>query len=352
MKDIAEVDKNLAVKTTIKRDGLCFFDIEQEPFRIYGIFREGEKFRRMPEAVAKNVSEGVHLLHAHAAGGRVRFVTNSPYVALKARIVPSKMPHFAISGTSGFDMYSEYEGNVRYSGTFMPPFDVKDGYESVQDHINGWQERLITINFPLYSDVEKVYVGLHADSFIRPAPEYRIAEPVVSYGSSITQGGCASRPGISYQSILSRKLNCDYINLGFSGNGRAEDAMVDYIKSIKMSAFIMDYDHNAPTVEYLAATHSKMFHTIRTAQPELPIVILSRPKYYLTDEEEQRKKIIFQTYSEAKEQGDNCVYFLDGKALMAMVEDDGTVDNCHPTDSGFFSMANAIAPVLEKILLR
>lgn len=352
MKDIAEVDKNLAVKTTIKRDGLCFFDIEQEPFRIYGVFREGEKFRRMPEAVAKNVSEGVHLLHAHAAGGRVRFVTNSPYVALKAQIVPSKMPHFAISGTSGFDMYSEYEGNVRYSGTFMPPFDVKDGYESVHDHINGWQERLITINFPLYSDVEKVYVGLHADSFIRPAPEYRIAEPVVSYGSSITQGGCASRPGISYQSILSRKLNCDYINLGFSGNGRAEDAMVDYIKSIKMSVFIMDYDHNAPTVEYLAATHSKMFHTIRTAQPELPIVILSRPKYYLTDEEEQRKKIIFQTYSEAKEKGDNCVYFLDGKALMAMVEDDGTVDNCHPTDSGFFSMANAIAPVLEKILLR
>ena len=347
--DIAEVDKNLAVETTIEREGLYFVDAEIEPFKIYGVFKENGIFRRMPEEVAKSVSEGVYCLHTHAAGGRVRFITDSPYVAIKTEYTPSKMSHFALTGSAGYDMYSEYDGESRYEGTFVPPFDVVHGYESVKDFPEQ-KERIVTINFPLYSSVSKLYVGLKEGSVLKEAPEYKIEKPIIYYGSSITQGGCASKPGSSYQSILSRRFNCNYINLGFSGNAKGEKEITDYIKGLDMSIFVMDYDHNAPSTEHLKATHQKMFQAIRSAQPNLPILIMTRPKYYLTTEEKMRHEIIYNTYTTAKEQGDKKVYFLSGRQLMKIALDNGTVDNCHPTDSGFFSMACAIEEVFKEIL--
>lgn len=349
MKNIAEIDKNFAVETAIQREGLRFYDAESEPFRIYGVFKENGMFRRMPEEVAKAVNEGVYELHTNGAGGRVCFVTDSPYVAIKTEYIPLKMPHFALTGSCGFDMYTECEGEIRYKGTFQPPFDVKDGYEGVLD-LPGSNEKIVTINFPLYSSVKKLYIGLKEGSVLKEAPGYKIKKPVVYYGSSITQGGCASKPGSSYQSILSRRFNCDYINLGFSGSARGEDEMTDYIKNLDMSVFVLDYDHNAPTVEHLAKTHSRMFEAIRAAQPDLPIIILPRPRYYLMKEHEQRREIVYNTYLAAKARGDENVYFIGGKELMKIVEDNGTVDDCHPTDSGFFSMACAIGEVLGKIL--
>lgn len=348
MKSIAEIDKNLAVETSIEREGLHFYDAEQAPFRIYGIFKENGMFRRIPEEIAKSVSEGVYSLHTNTAGGRVCFVTDSPYVAIKTEYIAGKMPHFALSGSCGFDMYSQYDGMTRYEGTFVPPYDVENDYESVLD-FGRYHERVVTINFPLYSSVKKLYIGLKEGAVLKPAPGYRVEKPVVYYGSSITQGGCASKPGSSYQSILSRRFDCDYINLGFSGNAMGEDEMADYIKELDMSVFVMDYDYNAPSVEHLEKTHSRMFQRIRAAQTKLPILIMARPKYYLTETEEIRLGIIQNTYLAAKEQGDENVYFLDGQKLMEVVGDNGTVDNCHPTDSGFFSMACAIGQVLEGI---
>ena len=349
VRDISEIDKNLAVATSISREGLHFYDAEWEPFQIYGIYKEDGMFRRMPKAVAEQVSPGVLALHTNTAGGRVRFVTDSPYVAIKTECEPGKMPHFALTGSAGFDMYTECDGDVRYKGTFTPPFIVSDGYESVLDFTDS-RERIITINFPLYSSVSKLNIGLKEGAVIKAAPAYRIEKPVVYYGSSITQGGCASRPGSSYQSILSRRLDCDYINLGFSGSAKGEDAMVDYIKGLDMSVFVMDYDHNAPSVEHLRATHSKMFHAIRQAQPDLPIILMPRPKYYLEPAEQERAEIVHNTYLEAKAKGDPNVYFISGAKLMEKALDEGTVDGCHPTDFGFHSMACAVEEVLREIL--
>ena len=348
--DIAQLDKNFAIETSINREGLRFYDAEEEPFRIYGVFKEKGKFRRIPESVAKDVSEGVYGLHTHCAGGRVRFVTDSPYVAIKTEYTVSKMSHFAVTGSCGFDIYSECCGETRYGGTLRPTFDVQEGYEDDVD-LAGCTERIITINFPLYSSVTKLYIGLKEGSVLKAAPDYRVEKPVVYYGSSITQGGCASKPGSSYQSILSRRFDCNYINLGFSGNGKGEDAIVNYIAGLDMSIFVMDYDHNAPTVEHLEATHSKMFKAIRAAQPKLPIIIMPRPKYYLNEIEEKRLDIVYRTYREAKEAGDENVYFISGKELMELVKDNGTVDGCHPTDSGFFSMACAIEKVMKDVIL-
>ena len=346
MSDIERIDRNFEINTDIKRDGIVFYDIDSAPFKIYGVFRESGCYRRMPEDVAKKVSDGVYYLHTNTAGGRVRFVTDSSYIAICAvmdRI--DKMPHFALSGSSGFDIYDENG----YINTFVPPYDVSGGYSMLID-LNGRVRREITINFPLYSNVNKLYIGLDGGATLEEASDYRYDKPIVYYGSSITQGGCASRPGMSYQAIVSRVLDTDYINLGFSGNARAEDEMIKYIVSLDMSVFVLDYDHNAPTCEHLKATHEKAFCQIRQRHPDIPIILMSRPKHDLTDDELLRLDIIKETYNNARINGDNNVYLIDGYELTRLCGGEGTVDNCHPTDLGFFSMAEALLNVLKDII--
>lgn len=348
MKNISDIDKNFKVQTNIQRSGIVFHNVTDKPFMVYGVFYSNGKFRRMPEDVAKTVSDRVYALHARGAGGRVRFKTDSKYVAIIARMDNiSKMPHCALTGSAGFDMYVKNNGCEEYYNTFVPPFTISDGFESVLD-FNTKQCREITINFPLYSDVRELYIGLDKNARIEKASPYRITRPIVYYGSSITQGGCASRPGNSYQAIISRRFDCDYINLGFSGSAKAESQIADYIKKLDMSLFVYDYDHNAPTVEHLLNTHAKMFNAVREEQNNLPIIIMSRPKYNLTDEERQRLDIIRQTYSQAVASGDKNVYLIDGKKLTEICRNNGTVDNGHPNDYGFASMAEALGDVIAK----
>ena len=344
--DIAKIDKNFAVETQIQREGLRFYDAESAPFKIYGVYRDGDRFRRLPESVAKATSEGVLRLHANTAGGRVRFVTDSPFIAISAEMgTVGKMPHFPFTGSIGFDVYS----GKRYVYTFVPPIDVTERYEAIRDVLGGMRE--YTINFPLYSEVKKLWIGLQEGCRLEAAPEYAIGDPVVYYGSSITQGGCASRPGCAYQSIISRNLDCDHINLGFSGNAKGEEAIAEYIAGLKMSAFVYDYDHNAPTPEHLEATHERMFKTIRKAQPDLPILMLTRPKYYLADVEKQRLEIVRKTYENALAAGDGNVYFIPGpELLLDLVREEALVDNCHPADGGFISMAYVVGNKLKEIL--
>ncbi|MCR4718098.1 MAG: SGNH/GDSL hydrolase family protein [Firmicutes bacterium] len=344
--DISKIDKNFKVVNNFEKEDIAFHSADEKPFKIYGIFKENGKYRRMPEDIASNVNEGVFRLHTNTAGGRVRFVTDSAYVAIRAEMDGlGKMPHFALTGSVGFDLY---ENNI-YKKTFVPGFDVKDGFEGIIE-FETRELREITINFPLYSNVNELYIGLQQNAVLKEAAKYKDIKPIVYYGSSITQGGCASRPGMSYQSIISRRLGCDYVNLGFSGSARAEDIMAEYIKKLDMSLFVFDYDHNAPTVQYLKDTHEKMFKTIRKKNPDLPIIMMSRPNYILTEEEKQRLCVVKATYDNAKAAGDENVYFISGQELCAICKNEGTVDGCHPTDLGFFSIAQVLGDIIEKIL--
>lgn len=123
--------------------------------------------------------------------------------------------------------------------------------------------------------------------------------------------------------------------------------MTAYIRSLDMALFVLDYDHNAPTAEYLQQTHSRMFRAIRQAQPDLPVILMTRPRYSLTSDEEARFAIIRATYEEAKASGDTNVYLLTGRELMRLCREDGTVDNSHPNDFGFASMARALGDLIE-----
>lgn len=344
--DISKIDKNFVVETKIQRDGLRFYDIEDEPFRVYGVQMDDGRYRRLPESVAKATSEGVLHLHSNTAGGRVRFVTDSPYIAISAVMDGlGKMPHFPLTGSIGFDLYT----GKRYLNTFVPPFASTDGFEGVVD-IGDNCEREYTINFPLYSNVIRLYIGIKDGSTLKRAENYAVETPIVYYGSSITQGGCASRPGNTYESIIGRELDCNHLNLGFSGNAKGEDAITEYIAGLDMSLFVLDYDHNAPTPEHLEKTHEKMYKRIRAAHPNLPILMLTRPKYYLSDHEVKRLSIVRQTYENALAAGDQNVYFIPGPDLLIdLVRESALVDNCHPTDSGFVSMAYVVGEKIKEI---
>lgn len=349
MNKIAEIDKNFKVETNLNKEDIVFYDTKNEPFEIYGVFFEDGKYRRMPASVAKKVSNGVDMLHANTAGGRVKFKTDSDYIAISAKMPSvSKMPHFAFSGSIGFDLYV-YEENERFAEAYIPPFDVTNGYEGIIQFETS-KMREITINFPLYSELEDLYIGVSEKSQILAPRKYIDIKPIVYYGSSITQGACASRPGNCYQAIISRRFNVDYVNLGFSGNAFGEETMAEYIKNLEMSVFVYDYDHNSPNAEFLSKTHEKMFKIIRDANPDLPIIILSRPKCNLILEEKKRLEVVKTTYNNAVKNGDKNVYFISGQELMAISGDDGVIDRCHPSDYGFYSMAEAISKTLARLL--
>lgn len=375
MSNIANIDKNFEVKSSIGKDDVVYRNVLEEPFKVYGVFYENGKFRRIPEAVAKSVSEGVYALHANCAGGRVRFKTNSPYVSVYVEVENvCRAPHFPLTGAAGLDLYGDYGIKDRFLWPFVPPYDVTDSFESVAELFTV-EEREFTINFPLYTDVKNLYVGVSKDAYIKAPEPYKIEKPIVYYGSSITQGGCASRPGNCYQSVISRRLSCDHINLGFSGVAKAEDEIANYIKDLDMSAFVYDYDHNAPTIEHLEKTHERMFKIVREAHPDIPIIFASKPKgrddlygerwfawhFGLKPEKatfDDRENlglgrtldIITKTYENAKAAGDKNVYLIPGSELMKYCGHDGTVDVSHPTDLGFASMAKVFGDVLEKIL--
>ena len=342
-----QLERN-AMENIRDKKHLVFQNIAEDPFSVYGVFFENGKYRRLPQKIAKNVSQGVYSLHANTSGGRVKFITDSSVVAIKAVMSGiEKTSQFPLIGSSGFDLY--VGKTAEYYATFLPPTKVSSGYESII-HFENNAEREITINFPLYCDVSELYIGLEEDALLKKAPEYTHSKPIVFYGSSITQGGCASRPGNTYENIISRTLHTDYVCLGFSGNAMGEDEIAQYIKDLEMSVFVFDYDHNAPTLQHLEDTHQRMFQTIRSSNPNLPIILMSRPKYQLNEEDEERLAVIRKTYTDAIAAGDKNVYMIDGPTLMQYAGNDGTVDGVHPNDLGFYSMAKVLIQQLRPLI--
>jgi len=346
---ITDIDKNFSVPENPEYDTMVFHNIAEREFSIHGVIYENDIYRRLPADISAKVSNNVDFLSKCTAGGRVRFVTDSGRIAIHAKLNSvGKMPHFALTGSSGFDVFAD----GIYCGTAVPAFDIVDTIDCVitidDESIS---ERQILINMPPYSGVTELYIGLDEKSSVKEPSGYSVSVPVVFYGSSITQGGCCSRAGTTYQQILSHRLDFDYINLGFSGSALAETEIAEYIAGLNMSAFVYDYDHNAPHVEHLMATHEGMFHTIRDSHPDLPILFMTRPKKHLTDEEKQRLEIVKRTFDNAVLSGDKNVYFIQGNELFPdKYAEFCLVDNCHPTDLGFMCMADTIEPVLKQML--
>ncbi len=351
--DIGKIDKNLKIETKLNETDVVFYDVRKKPFRIYGLYKPEEApFKRLPFDLANQVNYQVSVLAGNTAGGRVRFRTNSDYIAIKA-VMPdiTHFSHMTFTGSSGFDLYVNSNGQSTYHRSFTPPFDMTDGYEAIT-RFSDSRERDITINFPLYNNLTDLYIGVREGSTLSEGDTYRFETPILYYGSSITQGGCASRPGNAYQAIISRRFDTNFINLGFSSGGCGEENILEYMAKLDFSIFVMDYDYNSPTCDHLAETHPRALEIIRKYNPEKPVIMISKPDIRLDNHDDlTRRTIIFNTYQNALKNGDKNVYFIDGYSLFAgEFRDSCTVDGAHPNDLGFFRMAEKIGNLIGQIL--
>jgi len=353
MKKITEIDKNLAANTVIY-EGMNVYHATEKPFTIYGLHNpQGGLFQRLPTEIGENVNDGVKELYTNTAGGRIRFKTDATKIIVRS-VLPSltNFNHMPLTGTSCFDLYI----NGKYHSPFNPgavtaPAAGEFLVTEAMHQIPGEGMKEILIHFPLYNDVSDVHIAVNEEAHLMETEGYAYEKPVVYYGSSITQGGCASHAGNAYQAIISRELDCDHINLGFSGNCLGEPIMAEYIASLDMLAFVLDYDHNAPSADHLQKTHEAVFRSVREKHPTLPILLVSAADYTFSAERKRRKDIIKSTYENARNNGDQNVYFLDGDEIY---KDVGigycTVDFAHPNDLGFLCMARAIERKLKKML--
>lgn len=346
-----EVDRNMIAEKP-DENGLVWFDVTNEPFDLYGFY--GTKpFMRLPEDVARATNPGVLHNNTHTAGGRVRFSTNSPRIAIRVSCpYITKFAHMPLTGSSSFDLYIDTEYGSKYRACYKPDVSVTDGFTSSVKLPNNGILTYFTINFPLYTPVTKLEIGIDAGSELGHGMKYLPVLPVVFYGSSITQGACASRPGLCYEAIISRRLNIDHVNLGFSGNARAEEPIVNYMKDMKMSCFVSDYDHNAPNAEYLDSTHRRMYEIIRGAQPDIPYIMVSRPDFIFNPGESiKRRRVVEDTFRFARANGDKNVYYIDGDGICRGADEDCcSVDGTHPNDIGFMKMADSIGRIIRRAM--
>ena len=361
-KNIAEIDKNLAVQSTLP-EGVVLHNVLDEPFEIYGLFEPKRTglFHRAPVSLQQDerINDGARRLMRHTAGGRVRFVTDSRNIAVKVKLNGRTVfSHMPSTGVCGFDMYTEQDGCSRYIKTFVPPSDHSvTEYEGIFTFDEA-QWRMITIHMPLYNAVDELYIGLDDGCTLQPPTPYKYQTPVIFCGSSVTQGGCASRPGMCHTNILTRWLDCDSINFGFSGSDKGESALAEYIAALPMSVFVHGYGYNAPSLEYYEQTYYPFYRIIRDKNPDLPIVMMSNPVCITSKEPKRaefltrRRQITMDAYTRAKNEGDNNVYFIDGALSLGSDAEarEATVDGVHPTDLGFTNMANSLYPLLRRLV--
>lgn len=345
MQRIEEIDKNFSSRLPVFNN-MKTYDIMKPPFRLYGLMKEERGFCRMPSEIADTVSEGVRALNFNTSGGCLRFKTASRRIILTANLPDvCLMNHMPLTGSSSYDIYCDN----KYCGVFNAPSAEK--YKGV------WSSELylpegmkdIMIFFPLYNNVKEVYISLEENKEVFEGGSFCDKPPIVFYGSSITQGGCASHPGNAYPNMISRALGREILNLGFSGNCKAERVMSDYIGKLPMSLLIYDYDHNAPTAEFLEATHERFFKEIRRLNSDVPVLMISVADGCFGDEIERRKSIIRKTYENAVNSGDKNVYFLDGQHFYDEIGlENATVDCCHPNDLGFWAFYKNISEFMKE----
>ena len=351
------IEKKYAPKS---EGGFTYVNIEVPQMVISGFpFAETNiiKYYRMDASLYNQYPTGsgdcVQKLAQHSAGARVRFKTNATTIWVNVTLKnPARMNHMPDTGSCGCDVYVGSGANPIWVDNVRPGTSGMT-YNKEITLPAGIKEVMIVL--PLYSGISSMSIGmLPTDAISSPDP-YVVEDPVVYYGSSITQGACASRPGMSYADITTRMLGANLVNLGFSSSAKGEQIVADTIKRIKMSAFVYDYDHNGD-VANLRATHYNFYKTIRDAQPDVPIIMISRFSWGYSGSDSsltERRNIIKATYDKAVAAGDKNLYFIDGADVYpAEYRDYCLVDGTHPNDLGMYFVANAIYPVLKEALTK
>ena len=314
------------------------------------------EFIRLPLRLKDTLPKAVWNLGNSPSGGRIRFRTDSNSLAIRVEYPsPPNMANMHAFGQTGVDLYLD----GLYRGTTVAPKDAHAGapVEHVYFDLGDRPavEREVTLYLPLYKPAKVLAIGLRQDASIRRARPFALDRPVVFYGTSITQGGCASRSGMSYQAILGRALNLDYVNLGFSGNGKGEPEVARMVAEIKAACFVLDFAQNNGTVESIRQVYDPFIATLREKHPGVPIVAITPiasagEQLSAKSQLEGMRAHIRQVVSRRIGAGDAHLQLIEGTDLIGPDRLDAFVDGTHPNDLGFQWMADGIAARLSKML--
>lgn len=361
MGNIEKYDKNMR---TVTADGeAVFYDPKTVPaLKVEGLpwFKTNGNYHRLPDDCGGRVSEAVEWLMKQPSGGMIRFRTDSSKITLRIKNLGDyQMSHMAACGQQGADLYYKRNADSEYYFYGVTKFkEPATEFESVVFLADKKEEKEILINLPLYEELDEILIGLDPDATLSP-PRPRSREgKIVIYGTSTTQGGCASRPGMSFTNIISRRLDIEFVNLGFSGSGLGEPVMGEYMRAVSdVKMFILDYESNACATGTLEKYMGELVDNIRAGYPDTPILIMTKHPFprdlFIKSEGDLRPRLYkFQKdFVNERRLSDPNIYFCDGNKLFGDKDIyEMTVDGSHPTDLGFYTIANNLTPVIREIL--
>lgn len=337
-------------------DGVRWFDIRQFGLEGQGWTDVKSPFDRLPAKAEGVVRDAVWNLSRHSAGMAVRFVTDAKELHAHWTLTGSRlaMSHMPATGVSGLDLYAKNdEGQWRWVTCGIPQ-EQTNKIRLVPGLPGTSREFLLYL--PLYNGVTEVRIGVPSGATIQRAPTYSAdhARPIVFYGTSITHGACASRPGMCHPAILGRWYHRPVINLGFSGNGMMEKEVGALLTEIDAQVYVIDCLPNM-SADGVAERTKPLVNQLRTARPNTPIVLVEDRNYsnsWLLKEQRDRNSTsqaaLKKAYQELVNDGVPGLYYISGANLLGD-DMEGTVDSSHPTDLGFLRQAEAFDKVLAPL---
>jgi lysophospholipase L1-like esterase len=353
MKRIEDLDPNMITKSP---DGdLAWYDLRKMHLEGQGWPEESAAYTRLPTRAKRKVRPEVWDLSRHSAGLCLRFATDASSISFDWQLLLEgfyAMDHMPATGCSGVDLYVRTGKGWRWLGIGRPTGGMKNRTSLAHSMPEGRHEFLLYL--PLYNAVKRARLGLPVGATLELLPP-PTARPVVFYGTSIVHGGCASRTGMAYPSILGRKLDTSTINLGFSGNGWMEPDMGEFVAELDASCFVLDPLPNND-LQGVKEKTAPFVRTIRAAHPETPIVLVETIifeycHFNAAANKELRDKntALRRIKKQLEREGMKDLHLIPGKDLIGH-DGEATVDGVHPTDVGFLRMAEGMAPALKRVL--
>ncbi len=360
--DIAKYDSNMAIAEVVT-NGLKWIDGRTLPLEGRAFDDTEAYYDRLHANVSTNVNGGVRSMKHHTAGMQFRFTTDSKRLVFKWIPYTRRlsMDHMPSTGVSGIDVY-RFDANAE-KWLYVKTGRIKSakGGSLSLDWTPGTP---CLINLPLYNGIKEFSLGLEPTASVSPLPPRKsgIEKPVVFYGTSITQGGCASRPGMSFVNIIGRDLDVPVVNLGFSGSGAMELEMSDHIARIDASCYVLDCIRNMGTetgdkenvaLGYLSGrnveeNYEPFIRNLRAKRPNVPIVMAEQGDVYLRPPN-VKDRFVRALYEKLIAEGwENLIYLT--KDVMFPHDLEGTVDGTHPNDWGMMALAKAYSSAVKKAL--
>jgi len=333
-------------------DGPRYYD--GQLFTIIGKYHQENNYARFPKSSQAELRMEVWELGQHSAGISIRFCTNSPEITVRWTVLGDNiMDHMPFTGIKGIDLYAWVDNQWKYVNTGRVK-GKRNEYTLVRNAGNIYREYLL--NLPLYDGIDSLLIGVAPTAEItKPKSNYLVSKkPVVYYGSSIAQGGCASRPGLAFTNILERAMDRSFINMGFSGNGTYDQSVGKAMCDIDAALYVIDCNPNTQT-ELIYERAVELIRLLKQERPSVP-VLLVEGFYYENgfgkpeESDTEKKRIeLGRAYRSMQESGMQQIFYLKGDGLIGY-DHEGTVDGVHPNDIGMMRMAEALQPVIQNIL--